>query len=126
MASLVVGSSTLALATSWSSNHVRYHRGEPLIWLFLPVFELKLDLGRLENNHVATAAALLAGAAPPAVLAEVLAVALRAAALLALPAVTRDQVAKTSAMFINETPTTPFTLIPISTLSNQARLEIPN
>ena len=67
---MVVGGSTLALATSRSSSHVCLHRGDPLTWLFLLVVENKFDLGRLQNNHVITAAAVLTPAAPPPVLAE--------------------------------------------------------
>ena len=75
------GGSTLALATSRSSNHACLHRGEPLTWLFLVVVDNKFNLSRLQNHHVITAAALLAGAAPPPVLADA-----AAAALLALAA----------------------------------------
>ena len=62
--------STLALSTSRFSNHVCYHRGEPLAWLFLVFVGTKLDLGRVQNNHTVTAAALLAPAALPPVLAD--------------------------------------------------------
>eukprot|EP00964_Phaeocystis_antarctica_P135845 scaffold100225_cov62-Phaeocystis_antarctica.AAC.2 len=48
-------------------HDVCLHRGEPLIWLFLP-FEFKYDLCRLEDDHVT--AALFAPAAPPSVLAD--------------------------------------------------------
>ena len=59
---------TLALSTSWSSNHeVSLHHVELLIWLFVP-FEFKFDLCCLEDDHVT--AALLAGTAPPPVLAD--------------------------------------------------------
>ena len=75
------GVSTLALATSRSSNHVCLPCGEPLPWLFLLVVEIKFDLCRLQNNHVITAATLLAPVAPPPVLAYA-----AAAALLALAA----------------------------------------
>ena len=75
---MIVGGSTLALATSRSSNQVCLHRGEPLIWLLLVVVENKFDLGRLQNNHVVTAAALLAPAALPPVLAEAAAAAVLA------------------------------------------------
>ena len=70
--------STLALATSRSSNHVCLHRGKLLTWLFhfLLVVESKFDLGRLQNNHVITAAAVLAPVAPPPVLADAAAAAL--------------------------------------------------
>ena len=73
--------STLALATSRSSNHTRLHCGNPLICVFLLVVEITFDRGRLQNNHVITAATLLALAALPPVLAEA-----AAAALLAMPA----------------------------------------
>ena len=98
---------TLALATSWSSNHdACLHRVEPLIWLFLP-FEFKHDRCRLEDDHV-TAALLAPAALPPvltyaaatailapAVLPPVLAVAAAAAilALAALPPVLADAAA---------------------------------
>ena len=70
---MIVGGSTItrALATSRSSNHVCLYRGESLTWLFLVVVESKFDLGRLQNNHVITAAAVLATAALPPVLADV-------------------------------------------------------
>jgi hypothetical protein len=55
------------------------HHGEPLIWLLLPV-EL-FDLSRLEYNHGAAAAALLAPAGLPPMLADA-----AAAAVLALGA----------------------------------------
>ena len=70
--------STLALATSRSSNHVCLHRGDSLICVFLLVVENKFDLGRLQNNHVITAAALLARVAPPPVLADAAAAAVLA------------------------------------------------
>ena len=73
--------STLALATSRCSNHACLHRGEPLTCLFLVVVDNKFDLGRLQNNHVITAAALLAPVAPPPVPADA-----AAAAVLALGA----------------------------------------
>ena len=75
---MIVGGSTLALATSRFSNHMCVYRGELLTWLFLVVVESKFDLGRLQNNHVVTAAALLAPVAPPPVLAEAAAAALLA------------------------------------------------
>ena len=66
------------------------HRVEPLIWvwLFTP-FELKFDHCRLEDDHVT--AALLALAAPPAVLADAAAAALLAPT--ALPPVLADAAA---------------------------------
>ena len=67
----MVGGSTLALTASQSSNHICLHRGDPLTWPFLLVVESKFDLGRLQNNHVTTAAAVLATAALPPVLADV-------------------------------------------------------
>ena len=67
---------TLALTTPRPTNHVRLHRGHPLIWILLPV-EL-LDLFRLEESHVTAAAALVALAAPPLVLADAAAAALLA------------------------------------------------
>ena len=77
---MIVGGSTItrALATSRSSNHVCLYRGESLTWLFLVVVESKFDLGRLQNNHVITAAALLARVAPPPVLADAAAAAVLA------------------------------------------------
>ena len=54
------------------------YRGELLTWLFLLVVENKFDLGRLQNNHVITAAALLARVAPPPVLADAAAAAVLA------------------------------------------------
>ena len=95
---MIVGGSTLALANSWSSNHVCLHRGDPLIWLFLVVVANKFDLGRLQNNHVITAAAFLALAAPPPVLADAAAAALLA--LAAIPPVLAD--AATAALLAPE------------------------
>ena len=86
--------STLALATasrSTSSNHMRLHCGDPLICVFLLVVEITSDLGRLQNNHVITAAALLALAALPPVLAEAAAAAVLAPT--ALPPVLADAAA---------------------------------
>ena len=76
----IIGGSRLALplATSRSSNQMCLHRGDPLTWLFLLVVENKIDLGRLQNNHVITAAAVLAPAAHPPVLADAAATALLA------------------------------------------------
>ena len=68
---MIVGGSTLALATSRFSNHMCVYRGELLTWLFLVVVENKFDFGRLQKNHVITAAAVLATAALPPVLADV-------------------------------------------------------
>ena len=59
---------TLTLTTSRPTNHACLQRGYPLIWILLPV-EL-IDLSRLEENHWAAAAAVLAPAAPPPVLAD--------------------------------------------------------
>ena len=72
----IFGRSTLALATSRSSNHLCLYRGDPLIWPFLVVVESKFDLRRLQNNHVITATALFAPAAPPPMLADANATAL--------------------------------------------------
>ena len=59
---------TLALATSRPTNHACLHRGGQLIWVLLP-FAL-FDLCRLEVVAIVVAAAVLAGAALPPVLAE--------------------------------------------------------
>jgi len=80
---------TLALTTSRPANHACLHRGEPLIWILLPV-EL-FDLSRLEENHGAAAAAVLAPAAPPPVLADAAAAAVLAP--VALPPVLADAAA---------------------------------
>ena len=69
----------VALTAARSANHTCLHRGDPLIWVLLPV-EL-FDLCRLEENQRAAAAAVLAPAAHPPVLAEA-----AAAAVLAEPA----------------------------------------
>ena len=67
---------TLALTTS-RPNHARLHCGDPLIWVLLPVEFF--DLCRLEESHgTAAAAALLAIAALPPVLADAAAAALLA------------------------------------------------
>ena len=58
---------TLALTSSRPANQVCLHRWDPLIWVLFPV-EL-LDLCRLDEYHVTAAAALLAVAALPSVLA---------------------------------------------------------
>jgi hypothetical protein len=72
---------TLALTTaSRPTNHECWHRGDPLIWDLLPV-EL-FDLCRLEENHGAAVAAVLAPAAPPPVLANAAAAAVLAVAAL--------------------------------------------
>ena len=67
------------------------HRGELLTWLFLVVVDNKYDLGRLQNNHVVTATAVLAPAAPPPVLTDAAATAVLAPA--ALPPVLADAAA---------------------------------
>ena len=85
------GDSTLALATSRSSNHMCMYRGELLTWLFLVVVANDFDLGRFQNNHVITAAALLAPTARPPVLAEAATAAVLACA--ALPPVLADTTA---------------------------------
>ena len=72
---------TLALTTaSRPTNLECWHRGDPLIWDLLPV-EL-FDLCRLEENHGAAVAAVLAPAAPPPVLANAAAAAVLAVAAL--------------------------------------------
>jgi hypothetical protein len=84
---------TLALTTSRPTNHACLHRGDPLIWVLLPV-EL-FDLSRLEESHGAAAAAVLAPAAAAAAARRVLADAAAAAvlALGALPPVLADATA---------------------------------
>ena len=80
----------LALTTtSRPTNQACLHRWDPLIWVLLPV---KLfDLCRLDENHVTTAAAVLAPVALPPVLAEAAAAAVLAPA--ALPPVLTDAAA---------------------------------
>ena len=70
---------TLALTASRPANQACLHRWDPLIWVLLPV-EL-FDLRCLDKSHVTAAAAVLAVAAPPTVLANT-----AAAAILAIPA----------------------------------------
>ena len=83
---------TLALSTSRPANQACLHGWYPLIWVLLPV-EL-FDRCRLDESHVAAAAALLALAAPlPSVLAEAAAAALLAHA--AHPPVLADAAAAT-------------------------------
>ena len=74
---------TLALTSSRPANQACLHGWDPLIWVLLPV-EL-FDLCRLDENHVAAAAAVLALAALPPVLAEAAAAAVLAT--VALPPV---------------------------------------
>ena len=69
---------TLALTTARPANCACLHGGDPLIWVLLPV-EL-FDLSRLEENHGAAAAAVLALGAPPPVLADASAAAVLAPA----------------------------------------------
>ena len=77
-----VASSTLALAlaTPRPTNHACLHRGHPLIWVLLPVEFF--DLRRLKESHVTAAAALLAHAAHPFVIADAAAAAVLAPAAL--------------------------------------------
>ena len=67
------------------------HRGEPLTWFFLVVVKHSFDLGRLQNNHVVTATAVLASSAHPPVLADAAAAAVLA--LAALPPVLAEAAA---------------------------------
>ena len=69
---------TLALKrTTWRPAHQAcLHRWDPLIWVFLPI-EL-FDLYRLDESHVTAAAAVLAPAALPPVLADATAAAVLA------------------------------------------------
>ena len=81
---------TLALTTtSRPANQACLHRWDPLIWVLLPV-EL-FDLCRLDESHVTAAAALLAPAALPPMLAEAAAPTVLAHA--ALPPVLADATA---------------------------------
>ena len=58
---------TLALSTSRPANQACLNRWDPLIWVLLPVEFF--DLRRLDDSHVTAAAALLAVAALPPMLA---------------------------------------------------------
>ena len=82
---------SLALTASRPTNNACFHRGNRLIWVLLPVEFF--DLCRLEESHVTAAAALLALAALPSVLAEAAAAALLAQA--AHPPVLADAAAAT-------------------------------
>ena len=75
--------------TSRPANQACLHRWDPLIWVLLPV-EL-FDLCRLDENHVTAAAAVLAPAALPPVLADGSAAALLA--IVALPPVLAEAAA---------------------------------
>ena len=79
----------LALTTSRPNNQACLQRWDPLIWVLLPVEFF--DLCRLDDSHVTAAAALLALASLPSVLAEAAAAALLAVA--ALPSVLADAAA---------------------------------
>jgi hypothetical protein len=79
----------LALTTPRPTNQTCLHRGDPLIWVLLPV-EL-FDLCRLEEHHGTATAAVLAPAAPPPVLADATAAAVLAPA--ALPPVLAEAAA---------------------------------
>ena len=73
-----VGLPELALSTTRPSNQTRLHGEDQLIWVLLPV-EL-FDSCRLKDSHLAAAAALLATAALPPVLADAAAAAVLAPA----------------------------------------------
>ena len=80
---------TLAFSTSRPANQAYLHGWDPLIWVLLPVEFF--DRCRLDESHVAAAAALLAPAAPLTVLADAGAAA--ALALAALPSVLAEAAA---------------------------------